>query len=118
MKFNYESEKRKFETNKQNRDPRPKRRKDRYNPYNIFTIGINTDTPQYFLEFQDGQGILISMEIPEEMYDAFNGFELKDLSFMNEVDRHYEQSEQTETSLINRGMNQQESVEETVFRKM
>lgn len=32
---------------------RPKRRKDRDNPYTIFTSGIDTDSPRYYLAFTD-----------------------------------------------------------------
>ena len=38
-----------------NKDPRPRRRKDKDNPYTIFTVGINTDTPNYYLSFTDSQ---------------------------------------------------------------
>ena len=49
---------------------------------------------------------------------VFDRFELDDISFMNEVDRHYEQSEQTEQSLNRRIAQSQESVEETVFQRV
>lgn len=45
-------------------------------------------------------------------------FELDDISFMNEVDRHYEQSEQTEASLNRRAMKCESSVEEIVQRRI
>ena len=51
------------ENHLKNRDPRPKRRKDKYNPYTIFTVGINTDSPRYYLSFTDSQNIHICMEI-------------------------------------------------------
>jgi len=42
------------------------------------------------------QGKTDWMEIDKTLFDAFNEFELDDLSFFNEVDRHYERSEMTE----------------------
>ena len=36
-----------------NIDRRPKRRRDKDNPYTIFTTGINTATPHYYLSFVD-----------------------------------------------------------------
>ena len=39
-------------------------------------------------------------------------------SFMNEVDRHYERLEQTETALSKRAFHYQDSVEEIVSKKM
>lgn len=101
-----------------NIDPRPKRRKDRDNPYEIFTTGINTACPHFYLSFKDSSGAKQYMEIDRTLFDAFDGFELDDLSFMNEVDRHYEQSDQTEQSLNRRAIQPQESVEETVFRRV
>ncbi len=101
-----------------NADRRPKRRKDRDNPYEIFTTGINTACPHYYLSFKDSTGIKQRVEIDKALFDAFDGFELDDISFMNEVDRHYEQSEQTEASLHKRAVHPQESVEEAVFRRV
>lgn len=101
-----------------NIDPRPKRRKFKDNPYTIFTIGIRTSNPLYFLSFKDSGGVDRCMEIGKPLFDAFDEFELDDVSFMNEVDRHYEQSEQTELSLNRRAVEPQESVEETVFQQM
>lgn len=101
-----------------NIDTRPKRRKDKGNPYEIFTSGINTTSPHYYLSFVDGSGVKRCMEIDKALFDAFDKFELDDLSFMNEVDRHYEQSEQTEASLNRRAAQPQEPVEEIVFQRV
>lgn len=101
-----------------NIDRRPKRRKDRDNPYEIFTTGINTSCPHFYLSFKDSSGIKRRVEIDKALFDAFDGFELDDLSFMNEADRHYEQSEQSEESLSRRAVQPQESVEETVFQRV
>lgn len=101
-----------------NIDPRPKRRKDKDNPYEIFTTGLGTAQPHYFLAFVDSTGAEQCVEIDKALFDAFDRFELDDISFMNEVDRHYEQSEQTEQSLNKRAMQPQESVEETVFQRV
>lgn len=99
-------------------DPRPKRRKDKDNPYMIFTRGIHTDHPQYYLFFEDVTGTPHCMEISKDLFDSLDRFELEDISFMNEVDRHYEQSEQTEASLNKRALKKQDSVEEEVQQRM
>ena len=99
-------------------DPRPKRRKNKDNPYTIFTIGLNTNHPRYFLCFKDVNGTHHRMEIDSELFEALDQFELDDISFMNEVDRHYEQSEQTEASLSRRTTEQQDTVEDQVQRLM
>ena len=99
-------------------DPRPKRRKDKDNPYEIFTTGLGTAQPHYFLAFVDSTGAEQCVEIDKALFDVFDRSELDDISFMNEVDRHYEQSEQTEASLNRRAAQPQESVEETVFQRV
>ena len=101
-----------------NIDPRPKRRKDKDNPYEIFTTGLGTAQPHYFLAFVDSAGVEQCMEIDKALFDTFDRFELDDLSFMNKRDRHYERSEQTEASLNRRAAKPQESLEETVFRQV
>ena len=81
-------------------EKRPKRRKDKYNPYTL-----SEKEGRYFISFRDGQGVI-------------DGFELDDLSILNEWDRHYEHSELTETTLHNRATTPPESVEDAVFRNL
>ena len=92
----------------------PKRRKDKYNPYTIGT----TDDGRHWLTFSDGQGIRHHFEISNVVFDALNAFELGDLSYLNEVDRHYEQSELTEGSLYERAVHRPDTVEESAMRRM
>ena len=101
-----------------NIDSRPKRRKDQDNPYEIFTTGIESAEPHYFLSFPNGEGVARCIEISKAVFDAFDRFELDDISYMHKVDRHYEQSEQTEESVNKRAVHTQEPVEETVARQM
>ena len=72
----------------ENIDPRPKRKMHRDNPYRIFSIGCNTEKPHYYVKFLDNLGVEICLEISKELFDFFDGCELKDLSFINEIDRH------------------------------
>ncbi len=102
----------------ENFDQRPKRRPNEDNPYKLYTAGIKTDHPHFYLSFRDSVGAKQFMEIDKALFDAFDRFELDDLSFMNEVDNHYEHAEQTEASLNRRAVMPQESVEETVSRHM
>lgn len=97
-------------------DPRPKRRRDKDNPYEIFTIGIETDAPKYYIRFKDGSRVEHYLEISKELFDLLDSFELDDLSFLNEWDRHLEQSEQTEATLNSRAIHRRETVEEEAFR--
>ena len=100
------------------KDPRPARRKDKDNPYEIFSVGIETDNPHFYVSFKDGQGVQICMEIDKAVFDLLDRFELDDLSFLNEWDRHLEQSELTEASLNARAVHRRETVEETVFKQI
>ena len=101
-----------------NLDPRPKRRREKDNPYTIFTTGIDTATPHYYLTFVDSSNVERCVEIDKPLFDAFDRFELEDISFMHKVDKHYERTEQTEASLNKRAIKSQESVEEIVSQRM
>ena len=58
------------------------------------------------------------MEIEKPLFDLFDQFELDDLSYMNEVDRHHETSEQTEASINRRILTPQEAPDEIVMRQL
>lgn len=89
----------------------PKRRKDKNNPY---TLSIASG--RFYLSFRDGMGVLHEMEIDGDLYGLLNAFELEDLSYLNEWDRHIEQSELSEETLEQRMWKTPCSVEETVYR--
>lgn len=92
---------------------RPKRRKDKYNPYNIYE-----KDKHYYISFKDGQGVLHKLEISRALYDVFDSFELDDLVYLNVVDRHIEQSEVWEATLNMRAVKKPESIEEVVLKKI
>ena len=92
----------------------PKRRKDKYNPYTIGTSGDG----RHWLTFSDGQRHRHHLEINAAVFALFDSFELDDLSYLNEVDRHYEQSELTEASLYDRAVYRPATVEESALQSM
>ena len=92
----------------------PKRRKDKYDPYTIST----TEDGRHWLTFLDGQGDRHHVEISAAVYALFDSFELDDLSYLNEVNRHYEQSELTEASLYDRAVHRPVTVEESALQSM
>ena len=109
------------------KDPRPSRRKDKDNPYEIFSVGIDTDQPHFYVSFKDGQGVQICLEIDKAVFELLgrelpsintDSFELDDLSFLNEWDRHIEHSELTESALHARAIADIESVELTAYKSM
>lgn len=90
---------------------RPKRRKDKYNPYHIYE-----KKGHFYISFEDGQNKMYKMEISKMIFDAFDSFELEDLVYLNVLDRHIEQSEVWETTLTERAIKKEETVEDIVFR--
>lgn len=58
------------------------------------------------------------MEIDKAVFDLLDRFELDDLSFLNEWDRHIEHSELTEAALHARAIANVESVEIAVLNDM
>lgn len=78
---------------------RPKRRKDKENPY---TLLYDEKNNTYFVVFKDGERKTQIIKIEKSIYEAMNKFELDDLSIMNEYDNHIEHSEIFETALNKR----------------
>lgn len=91
----------------------PNRKKDKLNPY---TLSVENDI--YYISFNDGQGIFHKMEISMELFATFNRFELDDISQMNVISRHLEQSELTEETLNQRAVDPPELIEDHVCRKI
>ena len=93
-------------------DTRPKRRKNKDNPYTIYSVGLSTDHPRYFVEFDDGVGVHQCIELDDKIFKAFDLFELEDLAQMNEADRHYGGSDFSEDST------ERDTTAETVIARM
>ena len=91
----------------------PNRKKDKSNPY---TLSIENNT--YYISFTDGQGIFHRQEISMELYAAFNGFELDDISQMNVTSRHLTEADAGEEPLGHRIADLAEPVEDHVYRRM
>lgn len=88
-------------------DKRPKRRKDKYNPYTL-----STESGKYYILFIDVNNHIQKVELSKKLFDSFNKFELKDISQMNEYDRHYEHSEVYEKTLNKKNVAVSQSLEE------
>lgn len=78
---------------------RPKRRKNKDNPYTLLHDERNNT---YFVMFKDGERRTQLIEVNKVVYEAMNRFELDDLSEMNEYDNHIEHSEVFEATLNRR----------------
>ena len=60
---------------------RPKRRKDKYNPYTL-----HTEKGKYYVLFIDVNNHIQKVEVSKKICDSFNKFELEDISQMNEYE--------------------------------
>lgn len=89
---------------------RPKRRKDKYNPYKL-----STENHRNYISFKDINGVIQKTEVDKDVFNAFDSFELDDISIMNEVERHYEYSELTEKTLNHRALCKRKSIEDIVI---
>ncbi|MGN0423160.1 MAG: hypothetical protein ACI4EY_10575 [Lachnospiraceae bacterium] len=89
----------------------PKRRRDKYNPYYI-----GEKDGKYYIAFKDSQGEAYEAEIDRMLYEAFDRFELDDLSYLNVWDRHMEQSDVWEVTLDKKAIKQQETVAIIIYR--
>ena len=46
-----------------NADPRPKRRREKDNPYELIMSGIQTESPRYYVRFTDVNGTPHCLEV-------------------------------------------------------
>ena len=88
-------------------DKRPKRRKDKYNPYTL-----HMENGKYYILFVDVNNHIQRVEVSKQIFESFNKFELEDISQMNEYDRHYEHSEIYENALHRRNVSDIQLLEE------
>lgn len=86
---------------------RPKRRKDRDNPYILISRN-----GKYYITFKDGKALEQCVEISEELFQVFDQFELDDIRHMHVVERHMEHSEVYEKTLFKRTDRYEESAED------
>lgn len=99
-------------------NPRPKRRKSKDNPYELFSIGTVPDEVTYWVRFTDGLNVEHCIEIQADIFHALDAFELEDLSQLNEWDRHVEQYRQCETLLAANATEDPVPMEEAFFERM
>lgn len=88
-------------------DKRPKRRKDKYNPYTLYT-----KAGRYYISFVDVNNNFQKIEVSQEVFESFNRFELEDISQMNEYDRYLEHSEVYEHTLYQKSVSSEQPLEE------
>lgn len=93
----------------------PKRNKSKDNPY---TLDFDEENNTYTVEFIDNKKVIHKVEISEEVYQAFDKFELEDISQIHKYRSHIEHSEVYEDSLNNRQVDKPLTLEEEVEQKL
>lgn len=71
-----------------------------------------------YLSFRDGQGVPHRLELDVKLYAVFDRFELDDLSFLNEQERHLDWTELNEELLSRRSAQEPAPVEDAVYESM
>ncbi len=89
----------------------PKRNKSKDNPY---TLDFNENKDIYTVEFVDNKGVINKVEISVDVFQAFDRFELEDISQIHKFRKHIEHSELTENTLHNRMIDTNVNVEDIV----
>ena len=95
-------------------DKMPKRRKHQDNPY---TLKKDEEKGIYIVNFRDSLGIDREVAISKELFKAFNEFELKDLSELNEYDNHIEHLQINENRLNEKARHKELNIEDNYIRK-
>ena len=92
---------------------RPKRRKDKDNPYTLYCCDY-----RYFIMFENGIGESYCIEIDQELFRLFDMFELEDKKQMNYYDRHIEHAELSERTVYLKGERCEISAEDKAISMM
>lgn len=94
---------------------RPKRRKSKDNPY---VLKYDEKKQCYIVLFKDSSNNFCEVEVSELVFEAFDEFELEDISQMHEYERHIEHSELYEYTLNARAIDKPLMIEDIVENKM
>ena len=92
-----------------------KRNKSKDNPY---TLTYNETTSSYIVEFKDNKNNNHKVEISEQVYKAFDKFELEDISQIHKYRKHIEHNEVYEETLYHRAIVESISLESIVEEKI
>ena len=97
---------------------RPKRRKDKDNPYSL-----NFKENNYVVSFKTVKNEYKEVKVSEEVFKAFDKFELEDISQLHKVDKHIDMrvidnTEYMDIILFNNAVNDEISIEEQIQNKI
>ena len=97
---------------------RPKRRKDKDNPYSL-----DFKENSYVVSFKTNKNEYKEVKISEEVFKAFDKFELEDISQLHKVDKHIDMrvidnTEYMDIILFNNALNDEISIAEQIENKI
>ncbi len=95
-------------------DKRPKRTRDKYNPYILHS---EKEKNVYKVTFSN-KSEMISIDITKDIFDELDEFEKEDARQIQEIARHNELNVVTETTLNKRSFEKQVNVDEIVINKI
>lgn len=93
----------------------PIRNKSKDNPY---TLGFDEENEIYTVEFLDNKKKIHKVEITEQVYLAFDKFELEDISQIHKYRSHIEHSELYEETLNKRMVDKPITIEKEIEDKI
>jgi RNA polymerase sigma factor (sigma-70 family) len=89
----------------------PKRRKKKDNPY---TLLYEAESNRYFILFKDVRNVINKVEVNIDVFNAFDRFELDDISELHKIDKHIDMRELDENKNYE---NDTESIDDFIIRK-
>ena len=97
---------------------RPKRRKDKDNPYSL-----DFKENSYVVSFKTNKNEYKEVKVSEEVFKAFDKFELEDISQLHKVDKHIDMrvidnTEYMDIILFNNALNDEISIAEQIENKI
>ncbi len=81
-------------------------------------MDIDEETNTYIVEFKDIKNIIHRVEVSEKVYEAFDKFELEDISQIHKIRKYIERNEVYEETLFHKSINASISVEDEVESKL
>lgn len=90
------------------------RNKDKYNPY---TLEVDEENNIYTVIFKDSNNVLQKVAVERSVYEAFDRFELEDISQIHKYRKYIEHSEVYEETLFHRAVITNVSMEEELEQK-
>lgn len=90
------------------------RNKDKYNPY---TLEVDEENCIYTVIFKDSRNVLQKVVVERSVYEAFDKFELEDISQIHKFRKHIEHSEIYEETLFHKAVITDVSMEEQLEQK-